>query len=151
MSPCRLSRPLLLVTLLASTAALPLTAHAEESREVAQPALEVTLDTAKTVDTACRLTFAVENRTGADIARVVFETVVFDSAGSVALLSLLDFKDLPTGPPLRRSFDLPGTDCAALTRVLISGVNTCDLGGAESTACTDALRLSHRTELELLG
>lgn len=99
---------------------------------------------------ACRMTFLATNATGADIEAAVFETVVFDADGAVERLTLFDFRDLPRGRPRVRQFDLGGLACADVGRVLINGAQSCTGEGAQA-ACTDALTLSSRVDVELLG
>ncbi len=113
--------------------------------------IHLELNTVRDTGGACRLTFVAQNQTSQDIDQAVFETVIFDSSGGVLLLSLFDFRDLPLGTPRVRQFDVPGTACSGLGRVLINGANTCSVGGAESDACRSSLSVSSRIDLELLG
>lgn len=113
--------------------------------------LSVELNTVENVGTACRLTFLVNNETGVAIDKAVFETVIFDTSGGVVSLSLFDFRDLPADRPRVRQFDLPGMDCAAVGRTLINGSNTCVVNGEDSGICHEALSLSSRVNVELLG
>jgi len=113
--------------------------------------IQLELNTVQDVTNACRLTFVAHNQAGRDIDRAVFETVMFDAEGSVLGLSLFDFRELPDGTPRVRQFDVPGTACARLGRVLINGANTCTVAGADSTACSSGLNVSSRVDQELLG
>ncbi len=113
--------------------------------------IQLELNTVQDTAGACRLTFVAQNQTGQDIDRAVFETVMFDQSGSVLGLSLFDFRALPDGTPRVRQFDVPGTTCDALGRVLINGANSCLVAGAESDLCTSGLTVSSRVYLELLG
>jgi len=99
---------------------------------------------------ACRLSFLAQNARTTDIEEAVYETVLFDRSGGVMMLTLFDFRDLPAGRPRVRQFDLPGIACADVARVLINGANSCQAAG-DSTICEDALGLSSRTDVELLG
>ena len=100
---------------------------------------------------ACRLTFVAENGMGADIASLVLETVLFDREGQVLTLTLFDFADLPAGRPRVRQFDLPGTDCGALGRILLNDASVCEGEGLAAGACAAALRWRSRTGIEVLG
>lgn len=109
------------------------------------------LNTLNDTGEACRLTFVVQNKTGIPIEKAVFETVIFDISGGVASLSLFDFRELPADRPRVRQFDLAGKSCGTVGKVLINGASTCVVGGAESDVCRDALSLSSRLDVELLG
>ncbi len=113
--------------------------------------LSVELNAVQDVGGACRLTFVVENQTSLAIEQAVFETVIFDGTGGVVSLSLYDFRDLPTGRPRVRQFDVPGMGCDNIGRALINGANACLVDGAQNGVCQDGLTLSSRISVELLG
>lgn len=141
-------RHLLTGALLLSTLLGPAIATSDETTS---SGIHLELNTVRDIGGACRLTFVAQNQIGKDIEQAVFETVIFDGSGGVLLLSLFDFRDLPLGIPRVRQFDVPGTACSGLGRVLINGANTCSVDGAESGACRSSLRVSSRIDLELLG
>ncbi|MDW3222980.1 MAG: hypothetical protein R8G34_08865 [Paracoccaceae bacterium] len=109
------------------------------------------LNALQDVGANCRLTFLARNETGAAIEEAVFETVVFDTTGGVMSLSLFDFQNLPMDRPRVRQFDLPGVACDTLGQALINGASICMVDGAESGVCDQALSLSSRLSVELLG
>ena len=113
--------------------------------------LHIELNTAQDTGNACRLTFVAQNGVGQDIEQAIFETVIFDASGSVLLLSLFDFRELPADTPRVRQFDVPGTACDSLGQVLVNGAHTCSVSDTESDACSAALRVSSRIGVELLG
>ncbi|WP_372570312.1 hypothetical protein [Ruegeria jejuensis] len=129
---------------------LPLGLRAQ-SGDAPASTLSVELNAVQDVGEACRLSFLVENLTGTTIDEAVFETVIFDTAGGVVTLSLFDFRDLPVGRPRVRQFDLPGMTCNAVGRALINGARSCVVDGAESDVCQEALSLTSRVDMELLG
>jgi hypothetical protein len=107
--------------------------------------LRVELNALEAQDGACRLIFVAENP-GADLDALVLEAVLFDTAGRVAALTLLDFRDLPAGRMRVRSFDMAGLDCAALDRLLINDIATCEPTGG----CANGIEAATRTDIELL-
>ncbi|MFC3612267.1 hypothetical protein ACFORG_00720 [Lutimaribacter marinistellae] len=139
--------PAIFFTLLSAMALAQLV----QAEEPPSPEIHLELNTVQDTGTACRLTFVANNSIGEDIDKAVFETVIFDASGSVMLLSLFDFRDLPAGTPRVRQFDVPGTTCDAIGKVLINGANTCSAGGSDSDACGSLLNVESRIELELLG
>lgn len=113
--------------------------------------LRLELNTMTQTESACRLTFVVDNALGADLDALVLETVVFDAGGVVERLSLFDFQSVPEGRTRVRQFDLPGAECAALGRVLVNAAEDCSGAGLEAGACMEHLRLESRADLEVSG
>ena len=113
--------------------------------------LSIELNAADTVGESCRLTFVLSNRLEQDIDKLVAETVLFSDKGGVVLLTLFDFATLPAGRPRVRQFQVPETSCDRLGQVLINGVDTCTIDGAQSGACQTALTLSSRAKIGLEG
>ena len=122
-----------------------------QSTEGSTPRLSLELNNIQDVGESCRLTFLTRNGTGKAIEQAVFETVIFDTSGGVMSLSLFDFRDLPSGLPRVRQFDLPGVACDTLGQALINGASTCVVNGTESRVCSDGLSVSSRISVELLG
>lgn len=113
--------------------------------------LSLELNTVQDVSSACRMTFVARNATEASIEKAVFETVIFDQSGRVVSLKLFDFKDIPADRPRVRQFDVANMSCEELGQALINGVNSCIVDGSDSDLCLQALTLSSRTDVELLG
>lgn len=131
---------LLTSTLAMSLAMVP--AWAEGSAPV--PALTLELNAAQPSDKGCRLTFLVNNNLGADLSKAAFEIALFNEAG-VDRLTVLDFKDLPAGKTKVTRFDLAGTDCAKISRVLINSATECAGTGVEPAACMRKLKTDTKT------
>jgi hypothetical protein len=110
-------------------------------------AIGIELNRVDQIDTSCRFTFLAENSLGVDATALTLETVIIDTDGVVAQLTLFEFGDLPNGVPRVRQFDVPSLECAGVARILINGVSECE--GVDG--CGAALELSHRTDVELLG
>ena len=111
------------------------------------PALSLELNAAQPSEKGCRLTFVVNNALGADLSKVAFEIALFNEAGVVDRLTVLDFKDLPDGKTRVTRFDLAGADCGKLGRVLINTATACAGSGVEPAACMGALKISTRTAI----
>jgi hypothetical protein len=109
------------------------------------PALSLDLNVAQPSEKGCRLTFVINNALGADLSKAAFEIALFNEAGVVDRLTVLDFKDLPAGKTKVTRFDLAGADCGKLSRVLINSATECAGTGVEPTACMRALKTSTRT------
>lgn len=120
--------------------------HAEETGGVS-----IELSSAEERDQSCLLSFLTENTYDTDIDGAVYETVLFGTEGEVALLTLLDFQDLPAGRPRVRQFQFDGMACNQITRILINGVQECTYQGDMDNACMSNLRLKSRLETEMIG
>lgn len=113
--------------------------------------VRIELNAAKSTETGCTLTFLVTNGHASPIEKVVYETVLFDSAGQVDRLTLFDFGTLPPGRPRVRQFTVPGMACDGLSQVLINGAHTCEAPALADSACDANLILNTRTKIEVIG
>jgi hypothetical protein len=133
-------------SLVLPAAALAAALSSGAAAQEAEPALGLELNRVLPVEGACRLTFVADNALGADLGRVVFETVLFTREGAVERLTLLDLGGLPAARTRVREFDMAGVACEALGRVLFNGVDTCEGAGVAAGACADALTVGSRVE-----
>jgi hypothetical protein len=108
------------------------------------PALSLELNGVQPSEKGCRLTFVIANELGADLARAAFEIALFNEAGVVDRLTVLEFKDLPAGKTKVSRFDLAGTDCTHVSRVLVNSVAECGGQAIEPAACLRGLKTSSR-------
>lgn len=124
------------------------TAHAQEP-DSSQHAgrLLVELNALQPTANGCRFTFIVSNNLEAELASVGFELVLFDKAGMVSRMTIVDFKDLPQAKTKVRQFDFSGVDCANLGRVLINDATECKGTGLEPGTCIRALSTQTREDI----
>ena len=113
--------------------------------------IAVELNAVQTKDTACTLTFMITNGLDAQVEKVVYETVLFDTTGQVNRLTLFDFGTLPPARPRVRQFAVPDMTCDQLGRVLFNGANTCEGSGLADGICGTGLMPSTRTKVEVIG
>lgn len=125
------------------------TAHAEEVSVEAH--LDIELNATTQSDAGCQLSFLIINGHDKAIAKAVYETVLFDTAGTVAQMTLFDMGALPAARPRVRQFILQDTSCDTLGKLLFNGAQTCEADGLPANACTEGLTLRSRTALELIG
>ncbi|AWC23580.1 hypothetical protein CO731_03052 [Aminobacter sp. MSH1] len=109
------------------------------------PALVLELNAAQPSDKGCRFTFVVTNNLGAELSKAAFEIALFNDAGVVDRLTVLDFKELPAGKTKVTRFDLSGTDCTKVSRVLINQAADCTGPGIASAACLKSLRTESKS------
>lgn len=109
------------------------------------PSLTLELNAAQPSDKGCRLTFVVNNGLGTDLTKAAFEIALFNEAGVVDRLTVLDFKELPAGKTKVTRFDLAGTDCTRLSRVLINSATECAGANVKPNACMRGLKTETKT------
>ncbi len=114
------------------------------AQQAPSSSLSLELNGLQASEKGCRLTFVVANELGADLTRAAFEIALFNEAGVVDRLTVLEFKDLPAGKTKVSRFDLAGTDCAKVSRVLVNSVAECSGEGIDPAACLRGLKTSSR-------
>ena len=124
---------------LTSLAAVPL-APASAQTTAPEPHLLLDLNALQPSQGGCRLTFVVANDLATPIDRAAYEMALFDKAGVVDRLTVLDFKSLPSGKTKVSRFDLKGVNCANVSRVLINDATECSGAGTPPDACLSALK-----------
>ena len=136
---------ILTAALLASAPVFGAAAQEAEGSSSA-PVLSVELNALQSTDKGCRFTFVVANQLGGALESAAFELVLFDKAGMVSRLTIVDFKDLPAGKTKVRQFDFSGVDCASLGRVLVNDATECKGSGIDARACIHNLKTETRTD-----
>lgn len=122
-------------------AALPAGAQEQVAAQAAaSPALVLELNGAQASDKGCRLTFVVTNNLGGELSKAAFEIALFNEAGVVDRLTVLDFNELPAGKTKVSRFDLSGADCGKLSRVLVNTATECTGTGIDPKACLAQLQ-----------
>jgi hypothetical protein len=144
MSFCRIAARLVLASLILSP--LPNPAIAQD----ASPHFTLDLNAAAETDAgACRLTYVASNQSDTALDRVAYEVAVFDAEGVVTRLLALEFGGLIAGKTKVLQFELAGTPCAGLSRIVVNGIVACTAtGGAASDVCMSGLVASSRTAIQ---
>lgn len=114
---------------------------------VPTPSLAIELNALQPTDSGCRFTFVVTNGLGGTLDSAAFELVLFDKAGMVSRLTIVDFKDLPDGKTKVRQFDFAGVDCTSVGRVLVNDATQCTGEGIAPKACILSLDAQTRTDV----
>lgn len=115
------------LVLLAALAALPAGANHAFAQQATSLSLE--LNGAQPSDKGCRLTFVI---------------ALFNEAGVVDRMTVLDFKELSAGKTKVTRFDLSGTTCSKISRVLVNSATECVGQGVEPAACMRDLKTSSK-------
>jgi hypothetical protein len=123
----------------------PVPVPAQSGDPAPAPSLTLELNALQPSEKGCRLTFVVNNGLGSELAKAAFEIALFDGQGVVDRLTVLDFKELPAGKTKVSRFDLAGTDCGKISRVLINHATECTGDGIEPVACIRQLKTGTKT------
>lgn len=113
----------------------------------AAPSLKLELNALQPSDRGCRFTFMATNELGGELAGTAFELALFDKAGMISRLTIIDFKDLPPGKTKVRQFDFSGIDCANVGRILVNDATECSGEGLDPRACIRGLKAETRTDV----
>jgi len=133
-------KPAKSITILAAALLAAASPVSAQDAAAPAPALVLELNGAQPSDKGCRLTFVVTNNLGAELTKAAFEIALFNEAGVVDRLTVLDFNELPAGKTKVARFDLAGTDCAKVTRVLVNHATECAGAGVDPKACLARLK-----------
>ncbi|MDO5622779.1 MAG: hypothetical protein Q4G24_15095 [Paracoccus sp. (in: a-proteobacteria)] len=101
-------------------------------------------------DEGCQLTMVSTNRLPHGLTRAAWQVAVFDSAGVVRYLPVLDFGALPMGKTKVAAFPLPGLSCTNISRIVVNDVAECraDDGTDLRDACLAALATQTRGHID---
>ena len=118
---------------------------------VADGAIQIELNSAAaTEDGGCRLTMVTTNRTETGLSRAAWQVAIFDGAGIVQALSVLDFGGLSAGKTKIGLFELPGRACTDISRIVVNDVAECR-GTDDSDqrdACLGGLTTMTKTDID---
>lgn len=93
----------------------------------------------------CQLTMVTSNETGQPLARAAWQVAVFDQAGVVRGLPILDFGALPAGKTRVALFELPGRTCSEIARIVVNDVADCRLADGSDAPDLCLSRLTARS------
>lgn len=103
---------------------------------------------AETASGNCRLTYVAVNGTETALERTEYEVAIFDAGGTVSRLLVLKFGALVPGKTRVLQFELPGTACSDISRIVVNDTAACtEAGGADTGLCMSALGASSRTDI----
>lgn len=126
-------------------------AHAQAASTA--PEGKILLELNSAVDTAeggCQLTVVTTNRLDGGLKRAAWQVAIFDDAGVVQSLPILDFGAMIAGKTKVAVFSLPDRSCGKIGRIVINDVAECT-GQDDSdrrAACLDGLTTQARTDID---
>ena len=125
------------------------TAFAQDATPAAAaaPQLLLELNALQKSQTGCRITFLATNDLGKSLEKAAFEVALFNGEGAIQRLVSLDFKALSAGKTKVLQFDLAGTECENVGRVLVNDVAACVGEGVEPGACLAGLKTETKSTI----
>ena len=106
------------------------------------------LNNAADVDDSCRLTYVATNNTGVGLEKTSYEVAIFDGEGRVSNLLVLEFGQLPIAKTKVVQFDLKGSACGTISRIVVNNLAECDSADGSHDFCLSALITSSRTDIQ---
>lgn len=99
---------------------------------------------------SCRLTVVAINHLPQALSRAAWQIAIFDDQGAVTALPVLDFGALLAGKTKVALFDIPGTDCSRIGRIVVNDVAECrgEDGSDRRDACLGGLATRNRSGIE---
>lgn len=143
----RFTDPLRTLTLSAGLAAMA--AAPVAAQDAAEFSLELN-NAAETSAGGCRLTYVATNKTGTELAQTAYEVAVFNAAGVVSRILVLEFGALTVGKTKVVQFDLADQGCADISRIVVNDVAACTLadGSGQGDFCLSGLVTASRATIQ---
>ena len=123
----------------------PIAAAAQDGR------LLVELNKLEATDgSACRAFFLFRNQTGTSFEGFEMSLAVLDGAGVIDRLLTIDAAPLPAGRTTLKLFEIPETDCAGISEVLLHDIGSCRPQNADEMDCFPILDLDSKASAALV-
>ncbi|RNF34460.1 hypothetical protein [Paracoccus methylarcula] len=121
------------------------------TQATASDSISLELNGATTTEAGgCQLTVVTTNRLDRDLDRAAWQVAIFDAAGVVQSLPILDFGAMVSGKTKVAMFELPGRGCTDIGRIIVNDVAACTTGDGDDLrdACLTGLATQSRTDID---
>ena len=108
------------------------------------------LNKLETVKSACRAYLVVQNHTGSALTALKLDLVMFGSDSVIERRLAVETAPLSAGKTAVRLFDMEGTACAGISRVLLNDVLACRDADGDRGECLSEIKTSSRAEAEFI-
>ena len=109
--------------------------------------LAVELNGAQASEAGCRITLLATNELGAAVEGATLELALFGPDGGMDRLVSLDLQAMTPGKTKVLQFDLRGSTCSDVSRVLVNDVTACNGEGLTPALCLGALQTTSRIDV----
>lgn len=117
----------------------------------AESGISIELNRAEDKDKACRLSMVFTNRLKVPVTGFAIEAVTFDKTGSVGRFLVFKSRPLVPGKIRVQQYDLPGTSCGSLGKILLNDVKACKGEGLDAQTCLAHTSLSSRAGIPFVS
>lgn len=131
-------------------AAAPAGADAAAATGADAAAITVELNKLEPANAGCRAYLVVRNGTDTALASLRLDLVMFGTDGVIARRLAVETAPLPAGKTAVRLFDMAGTDCADIARVLLNDVLACRDAAGDRPDCLAQVATSSRAAADFI-
>jgi len=140
-----------LVTAMAVTfVTMPVTGQAQTPASDGERGITVELNKLEPVKSACRAWLVVRNQTEAALASLRLDLVMFGADGVIARRLAVETAPLAAGKTAVRLFDVEGTACDGIARILLNDVLSCRDEAGDRDGCLADMAISSRAQAEFV-
>ncbi len=140
-----------LVTAMAvASVAMPVTGQAQAPAPGGEPGISVELNKLEPVKSACRAWLVVRNQTEAALTSLRLDLVMFGEDGVIARRLAVETAPLAAGKTAVRLFDVEGTTCDGIARILLNDVLSCRDDAGDRDGCLADMAISSRAKAEFV-
>jgi hypothetical protein len=112
--------------------------------------LTVELNKFEQAEGGCEAYFLFRNQTDMTLEGFEMSLAVLDPSGVIDSLLSIDAAPLPAQRTSVKLFEIPGTQCAAISEILLHELGSCRPAGGEEMDCFPILDLSSKTAAALV-
>lgn len=98
----------------------------------------------------CEAYFLFRNNTDMTLEGFEMSLAVLDPSGVIDSLLSIDAAPLPAARTTVKLFEIPGTDCGAISEILLHELRSCRPAGGDEMDCFPILDLSSKTSAALV-
>lgn len=99
---------------------------------------------------SCRAFFLFRNETGKSFEEFEMSLAILNTSGVIDRLLTVDAAPLPVARTTLKLFEIPQTECASISEVLLHGIDACRPQNEERMDCFPILDLVSRTPAALV-
>lgn len=137
--------PMIVLSLFLTTCLAAMPAFAQEN------SLTVELNKFEDTDAGhCSVFFLFRNATGKSLEEFEMSLAILDNSGVIDRLLTVDAAPLPIARTTLKLFEIPNTNCAEISQVLLHAIDACRPQNEDQMDCFPILRLVSKTTAELV-
>jgi hypothetical protein len=112
-----------------------------------KPPISIELNDKRPTGRGCRLAFVFINGLPVAISDLSLEIVLFDKQQRLTRLVAIAAGQLPSGKTRLKQFDIDGTPCDSIGRILLNDVKRCSGEGLTAASCLERATATSRVDV----